>query len=63
MIADDNGKNPGKKRQAMLNNDFKYIGICIKFIRQIEGLGILVVISVFIMFNTRNSKNSLIKNN
>ena len=27
MIVDDSGKSPGKKRQAVLNKDFKYIGI------------------------------------
>ena len=32
MIVDDSGKNPGKKRHAVLNNDFKYIGISSKFI-------------------------------
>ena len=32
MIVDDSGKNPGKKRQAVLNKDFKYIGITSKFI-------------------------------
>ena len=32
MIVDDSGKNPGKKRQAVLNKDFKYIGISSKFI-------------------------------
>ena len=32
MIVDDSGKNPGRKRQAVLNKDFKYIGINSKFI-------------------------------
>ena len=32
MIVDDSGKNPGKKRQAVLNKEFKYIGISSKFI-------------------------------
>ena len=32
MIVDDSSKNPGKKRQAVLNKDFKYIGISSKFI-------------------------------
>ena len=32
MIVDDSGKNPGKKRAAVLNKDFKYIGISSKFI-------------------------------
>ena len=32
MIVDDNSKNPGKKRQAVLNKNFKYIGISSKFI-------------------------------
>ena len=32
MIVDDNEKNPGKKRNAILNKDFKYIGISSKFI-------------------------------
>ena len=32
MIVDDSGKNPGKKRQAVLNREFKYIGISSKFI-------------------------------
>ena len=32
MIVDDSGKNPGKKRHAVLNKDFKYIGISSKFI-------------------------------
>ena len=32
MIVDDSGKSPGKKRQAVLNKDFKYIGISSKFI-------------------------------
>lgn len=34
MIVDDNGKNAGKKREAVLNKDFKYIGISYKFIRK-----------------------------
>ena len=32
MIVDDSAKNPGKKRQAVLNPDYKYIGISSKFI-------------------------------
>jgi hypothetical protein len=32
MIVDDSEKNPGKKRQAVLNPEFKYIGISSKFI-------------------------------
>ena len=32
MIVDDSPKNPGKKRQAVLNKDLKYIGINSKFI-------------------------------
>lgn len=32
MIVDDSEKNPGKKRQAVLNKDFKYIGISSRFI-------------------------------
>ena len=32
MIVDDSEKNPGKKRQAVLNKEFKYIGINSKFI-------------------------------
>ena len=32
MIVDDSEKNPGKKRNAVLNKDFKYIGISSKFI-------------------------------
>jgi len=32
MIVDDSEKNPGKKRKAVLNKDFKYIGISSKFI-------------------------------
>ena len=32
MIVDDSEKNPGKKRQAVLNKDFKYIGISSKFV-------------------------------
>ena len=32
MIVDDSEKNPGKKRQTVLNKDFKYIGISSKFI-------------------------------
>ena len=32
MIVDDSEKNPGKKRNALLNKDFKYIGISNKFI-------------------------------
>ena len=27
MIVDDNKKNPGRKRQAILNKEFKYVGI------------------------------------
>jgi len=32
MIVDDGEKNPGRKRNAILNKDFKYIGINSKFI-------------------------------
>ena len=32
MMVDDSEKNPGKKRNALLNKDFKYIGISNKFI-------------------------------
>ena len=32
MIVDDGEKNPGRKRNALLNKDFKYIGINSKFI-------------------------------
>ena len=32
MIVDDGEKNPGRKRNAVLNKDFKYIGISSKFI-------------------------------
>ena len=32
MIVDDSLKKPGKKRQAVLNKDFKYIGINSKFV-------------------------------
>ena len=32
MIVDDSSKNPGKKRQAVLDDNFKYIGISSGFI-------------------------------
>ena len=32
MIVDDSVKNPGRKRQALLNKDFKYVGINSHFI-------------------------------
>ena len=32
MIVDDSSKNPGRKRQAVLSNIFKYIGISSKFV-------------------------------
>lgn len=32
MIVDDNTKNPGKKRQAVLDENFKYIGISSGFV-------------------------------
>jgi len=32
MIVDDSEKSPGRKRNAVLNNEFKYIGINSKFI-------------------------------
>ena len=32
MIVDDSEKNPGKKRNALLNEEFRYIGISNKFI-------------------------------
>ena len=32
LIVDDSAKNPGRKRQAVLNRNYKYIGINSKFI-------------------------------
>ena len=32
MIVDDSSKNPGKKRTALLNRDYRYIGVNSKFI-------------------------------
>ena len=32
MIVDDNGKNSGKKRRAILNENFRYIGVTYRFI-------------------------------
>ena len=32
MVVDDNVKNPGRKRNAILNKDFKYVGINSQFI-------------------------------
>ena len=32
MIVDDSNKNPGKKRMALLNKDYRYIGVNSKFI-------------------------------
>jgi hypothetical protein len=32
MVVDDNGKNSGKKRNAILNKDYKFIGISYRFI-------------------------------
>ena len=32
MIVDDNGKNAGKKRNTLLNREFKYIGVNCKFV-------------------------------
>ena len=32
MIVDDNGRNSGKKRKALLNKKFKYIGVTYRFI-------------------------------
>ena len=32
MIVDDNGKNSGKKRKAILNKHYKYIGVSFRFI-------------------------------
>jgi len=32
MIVDDSEKHPGKKREAVLNEEFKYIGISNKFV-------------------------------
>ena len=32
MIVDDNGKNSGKKRMAILNENFRYIGVTYRFI-------------------------------
>ena len=34
MIVDDNGKNSAKKRKALLNKNYKYIGISFRFIRK-----------------------------
>ena len=34
MIVDDNGKNAGKKRNTVLNPNYKYIGISSKFIKK-----------------------------
>ena len=31
MVVDDSERNPGKKRNALLNEEFKYIGISNKF--------------------------------
>ena len=32
MIVDDSAKNPGKKRQAVLDENFKYIGVSSGFV-------------------------------
>ena len=32
MVVDDSVKNPGRKRQAILNKDFKYVGISSHFV-------------------------------
>lgn len=32
LIVDDGGKNPGRKRDAVLNREFKYVGISSKFV-------------------------------
>ena len=32
MIVDDSNKNPGKKRMALLNKDYRYIGVNSRFI-------------------------------
>lgn len=32
MVVDDSRKNPGRKRQSVLNKDFKYVGISSKFV-------------------------------
>ena len=32
MVVDDSERNPGKKREAVLSREFKYIGISSKFI-------------------------------
>ena len=32
MIVDDNSKNMEKKRNTLLNKNFKYIGVCSRFI-------------------------------
>lgn len=32
MAVDDGGKNPGRKRNAIMNKDFKYVGINSKFV-------------------------------
>lgn len=34
MVVDDNGKNAGKKRDAILNPELRYIGVSCKFIGQ-----------------------------
>ena len=35
MIVDDNSKNLTKKRNTLLNKNFKYIGVCSKFIGKV----------------------------
>ena len=35
MVVDDSCKNTGKKRMALLNKDFKYIGVNSKFVERI----------------------------
>lgn len=35
MIVDDNGKNAGKKRGAILNKELRYVGVSCKFIGQL----------------------------
>ena len=34
MVVDDSFKNRGKKRMALLNKDFKYIGVNSKFVEK-----------------------------
>ena len=34
MIVDDNARNAGKKREAVLNREYKYIGISSRFYKK-----------------------------